>query len=313
MKRTLSLLLPFLLALNAFAQTGNPPQGQRPPQQPGQQQLTMSQEQMQELFRRMNEPPTGDSFEMQEKTCISDGNRIYGEAFFPKAPGRHPAIIMSHGYGGSHSGFYDYIRELVEEGYICYCYDFAGGGRNSRSEGSSKEMSILTERQNLIDVLDMVRSWDNVDKDNIFLLGESQGGCVSAITAPFVADKINAIILAYPALCIADDGFASFKTLDEVPEEYNFMGLTIGKAYYRFFYEDGYDVYDDLAKYKGNVLIVHGTNDSLVKPEYSARAMNVYENAELHLIFGAGHGFQSPEQKELYRGYVRSFLDKNKK
>jgi len=313
MKKILITLAAAMMCICAAAQ----PAGQgRPGGQNGQGANpfgNMTQEQVQEMLRRMNQPPADDSFEMQEKTCISAGNMIYGEAFFPKAPGKHPAIIMSHGYGGSHTGFYDYISELAKEGYICYCYDFAGGGRNSRSEGDSKDMSILTERQNLIDVLEMVLTWDNVDKDNVFLMGESQGGCVSAITAPYVADKINSIVLAYPAFCIADDGFASFKTLDDVPEVYNFMGLNIGKAYYRFFYEDGYDVYDDIVKYKGNVLIVHGTNDSLVKPEYSARAVNVYDNAELHLIFGAGHGFSTPEQKELYRGYVRDFLNRNRK
>ena len=173
-------------------------------------------------------------------------------------------------------------------------------------------MSIFTERQNLKDVIDMVRSWDFVDKKNVFLLGESQGGCVSAITAPYVKKKINAICLTFPALCIPDDGFAMYPTLADVPETVNFMGMNIGKAYYDKFY-DGFDIYKEISGYQGEVLIVHGTEDSLVKPEYSAKASNVYKNCELHMIFGAGHGFYQPQHVELYYNYVMDFLKRHLK
>ena len=32
-------------------------------------------------------PPSDPSYEMQAISCMSDGNKIYGEAFIPKAPG----------------------------------------------------------------------------------------------------------------------------------------------------------------------------------------------------------------------------------
>ena len=34
---------------------------------------------------------------------------------------------------------------------------------------------------------------------------------------------------------------------------------------------------------------------------------------EFHLLFGAGHGFFSPEHRELYFNYVRAFLQQNRK
>lgn len=252
-------------------------------------------------------PPSDPSYEMQQLSCVSAGNKLYGEAFIPKAPGRHPAVIMSHGYGATHHGFYALIDTLAKAGYVCYCYDFAGGSPRSMSEGRTEDMSIFTERQNLVDVLAMVRSWDCVDPDRVYLLGESQGGCVSAITAPQVADQIRAILLIYPAFCIPDDGFALYPTLADVPDTVNFMGMTIGRAYYERFYE-GYDIYQDIAGYQGDVLIVHGTEDCLVKPEYSAKASNVYDHCELHLIFQAGHGFWKPEHRALYHEYVLNFL-----
>ena len=271
----------------------------------------------QPAWRGLGEAPADDSFDMKEIPCMSAGKRIYGEAFFPKAPGKHPAIIFSHGYNGSHIGFYPMIAEFAKEGYVCYCYDFAGGGLRSRSEGSPQEMSIVSERQNLIDVVDMVSGWDQVDKDNIFLLGESQGGCVSGITAPYVADKINAAVLVYPAFCIYDDILALYKTYEEIPEDYTLMGLQIGRKYYECFFKDGLDVYEEIVKYPGKFLILHGTDDGLVKPEYSAKAVTALNAAgrefEFHLLFGAGHGFFSPEHRELYFNYVRDFLEQNRK
>ena len=58
---------------------------------------------------------------------------------------------------------------------------------------------------------------------------------------------------------------------------------------------------------------MHGTEDSLVKPEYSAKASNVYKNCEMHLIFGAGLGFHTPEQSELYHNNVIDYLKRHVK
>ena len=302
MKRILSLLALCAITTSlAYSQPGNSnPFG------------NMTREEIEELFKKMNTPPSDPSYRMEVVGCVSDGNKLYGEAFIPVAPGKHPAVILSHGYGGTHHGFYAMVDKLAKAGYVCYCYDFAGGSPRSQSEGRTEDMSIFTESQNLKDVIDLVRSWSFVDKKNVFLLGESQGGCVSAITAPYVKKRINAIILTFPALCIPDDGFALYPTLADVPETVNFMGMNIGKAYYDKFY-DGYDIYKDIAGYQGNVLIVHGTEDSLVKPEYSAKASNVYDHCELHMIFGAGHGFMKPEHVELYHSYVMDFLKRNLK
>lgn len=280
--------------------------------QPGGNAAEPTPQQMEAIFRRMSVPPEDPAFRREEIALTSAGNRLYGEAFFPVAPGRHPAVIMSHGYNGSHTTFYPIIRELAKEGYVCVCYDFAGGGTRSRSEGDSRQMSIFTERQNLEDVIALVRSWDAVDAGNVFLLGESQGGCVSAITAPYVADRIRAAVLYFPALCIPDDALERYPKYADVPEAHNFMGLDIGRPYYDARFYEGWDIYAEIAQYTGPVLIVHGTNDALVKPEYSARAANVYRDCELHLLFGGGHGVR-PDTQDQYIAYTRDFLARHRK
>ena len=38
-------------------------------------------------------------------------------------------------------------------------------------------------------------------------------------------------------------------------------------------------------------MIVQGTKDTIVKPEYSRQAQRACSNAKLHIIEGAAHGF----------------------
>ena len=100
----------------------------------------MSREEIEELFRKMNTPPPSDpSYCMEEAGCVSGGNKIYGEAFIPLSPGKHPAVILSHGYGGTHSGFYALADRLAKAGYVAYCYDFSGGSPRSREPVCSAE------------------------------------------------------------------------------------------------------------------------------------------------------------------------------
>lgn len=258
---------------------------------------------------RMPQKPTDASFETKDINITSRGKKLYGLAVIPKGgPAKKPAIIMSHGYGGTGQGFWSQMTELGKEGYICLALDLQGGGRmGSQSEGATTEMSIFTEKQNVLDALNEIRTWDCVDTENIFLLGESQGGCVSAILAPEVQDKIKAICLIYPALCIPDDARALYKTKEDIPEVVNFMGMDIGKNYYAPVLD--YDVYSVIPAFEKDVLIVHGTNDQLVKVTYSDKAASLYKNCEYHTIEGGGHGFFG-EQKVTSDKYVSDFLKK---
>ena len=48
---------------------------------------------------------------------------------------------------------------------------------------------------------------------------------------------------------------------------------------------------EQIKAYYGPVLIIHGTKDRIVKPDYSRRAQQAYGNARLCLIDGGAHGF----------------------
>ena len=70
-----------------------------------------------------------------------------------------------------------------------------------------------------------------MDRENLFLLGESQGGCVAGITAPRHRDDIRAMVQYYPAFCIPDDARKRFASGSEIPETYEVFDHKIGRVY----------------------------------------------------------------------------------
>ena len=79
-----------------------------------------------------------------------------------------------------------------------------------------------------IAVMDYVRALPYVNKDNIFLMGCSQGGFVSVLVAAKNKYPIKKLCLFYPALCIPDDARAGKMMMakfdpNNVPELLNYF------------------------------------------------------------------------------------------
>ncbi len=240
----------------------------------------------------------------EEKKISFDKNEIYGKLYVPKN-GRdvHPAVILSHGFNSAGSDMEDVAMYLAENGIAAYTYDFRGGSTRSKSSGRSKDMSILTEQEDLREVIDTISSLDFCDSDNIYLYGESQGGFVSALTGAEIPEKIAGMFLVYPAFCIPDDWLG--KNPDELEGTFNFMGLDISRKFF-----DGvprYDVFEHVKKFTNPVLIFHGDNDNVVNLSYSERLVKCFPNARLTVVKGAGHGFSEADRLTLKKAIVEFF------
>ena len=258
---------------------------------------------------KMPELPYGDTFTTEEYHLQSQGNDVFGMRFIPKDENqKHPVVIMSHGYNGDPVLFYELCNRLANNGYICYFFDFPGGSIRTRSQGNSKKMSLRTEQQNLTDIIHNIMNWDNVDKQHIFLVGESQGGIVSALTAAHEKENIKAIALMYPAFSIPIGAQHSYRKAEDVPEEQEVMNLKLGRKYYADILD--MNVYQEISAFEGDVLIVHGDKDTLVPLEYSEKAMPHYKHAELKVIPGAPHGFYLPNDMKVNADYIQEFLQK---
>lgn len=247
---------------------------------------------------------------IEELYAIRDGNQIYGVVYISQNAGEQmPAVIFSHGFGGNYQVGTQYAEALAEKGYVVYCFDFCGGSPESRSDGSTLEMSIFTEQADLEAVIAMFQNLDYVDRNNLFLMGTSQGGAVSAITAAEHKEEIKGMILLYPAFCLVDQTKERFDSVEDIPNTYFSLWMTVGQAYAENLLD--YDIYNAISEYEKDVLILHGDADSIVPLSYSEKALEVYSSARLEVFPGGGHGFHGEDAQRAIN-FMLEYLDSHR-
>ncbi|MDE5818874.1 MAG: lysophospholipase [Lachnospiraceae bacterium] len=248
--------------------------------------------------------------------CVREGLTIRGMEFRPQ--GDHlPIAIICHGFMANYKTVVHYAKAFAEAGYASYCFDFIGGSvMMSKSDGKTTDMSVITETRDLECVIEYTQNLEYTDEKEIVLMGCSQGGFVAALTAAKLKEKIAGLILFYPALCIPDDAragkmmFAKFDPAN-VPEMFYCGPMKLGTCYVSDVLN--MDPYEEIKEYAGPVLIVHGSNDKIVKTDYIERACEVYrkrdskEKVTLHIIEKGNHGF-SKKHDQIAIGYIKEFI-----
>lgn len=234
----------------------------------------------------------------QVLTIPSGDHTIYGELLMPKGiDGKLPTVIVSHGLNSCGKNAEKLVgMSLAMSGFAVYCFDFFGGNIHSKSGGKMWEMSVFTEQDDLNAVIDRIKTLDAIDPDKLFLLGESQGGFVTAITAAQRPEDIRAVIEYYPAFCIPEDAAARHGSVENIPEREKFGGSLLGRIYSEGLID--YDVFEAIRSYSGPVLIIHGDKDKVVDISYGRRAAEVYEHAEFVCQPGEIHGFTGKGRKK---------------
>jgi len=235
-----------------------------------------------------------------------DGYMISGELLKPEGEtGRLPLVIMSHGFGRNRGDERPYAQSVLEKGIAVYIYDFIGGGPDIKSDGDMTEMSVLTEAQDLMAVVDAMVVRDDIDPQNIILLGTSQGGFVSAYVAAKLSRDIRGLILLYPAFVLQDDCRDRHPD-GNYPAKDKIMGLTVGRVYY----EDAtsFDIFDVITNYRKDTLIIHGDADVIAPLSYSYRAQAALAKCMVQVLPGAGHGFEDEDLDEAC-ALIGNFLD----
>ena len=267
------------------------------------------------------------SLTRQAFTCSRGSLRLRGTLFRPAEGERFPVAVVSHEFMANRLFTMRYARLLASLGYAAFCYDFSGGCIVGASEGKTTDMTVFTEMEDLRAVIAHAKAQPYADPDRLLLMGCSQGGLVTALTAAEPDVQAEAIILFYPALSIPDDArkgsmmSARFDPSD-IPETMRCGPMKLGRGYAETVLE--LDPFSVIRGYRGDVLLVHGNADTLVDISYSRRAFDAYRAAAgaalhageiaampkiaLHEIDGAGHIFTRPKHNQEALRAVKDFL-----
>lgn len=239
----------------------------------------------------------------------SNGNALRGFIMKPEGKGPYPTVIVSHGFAANFMTTRSYAKVFVEKGYCAFIYDFPGAG-NGISGGDTTKMSVLTEKEDLLNLLDYVKQQDYVDRDRITLAGCSQGGFVSALAAAEREEEIERLIMYYPALCIPDDArrgvmITAHIDPENIPETYRAINVKLGRPYAAD--AQKLDPYKEICTFSKPVFIVHGKEDFLVKIDYSRKAAELYPDCVLKEVHG-DHGFRIMGKRASDK-LTRKYLD----
>jgi dienelactone hydrolase len=245
-------------------------------------------------------------------TCslwVENGDRlIYGVLSCPvQASQRMPIAIVSHGFNGTHYFAKDYFAPLAEQGWMTYTFDFPCGSTRSRSDSNTMNMSILDEQSDLRAIVNYFRRQPYVDPNRIMLIGECQGGLVSALTAAQMNKEVSHLVLIYPALCIPDNWNEKYPKVEDIPDTTRMWNVPLGRRYFKEV--RSIDPFKTMNKFQKPVLIIQGDADKVVRMKDSERAVKAYKNARLHVIPGAGHGFKPEERKDAIE-QIKAFIKK---
>ncbi len=227
-----------------------------------------------------------------------------------------PIAIVSHGFMAFQDTVCQYAKALAEIGYAAYCFDFCGGSVvKGKSDGKTTDMSVLTEVKDLEAVIEYAKQQSYTDETKVLLMGCSQGGFVSALTAAKHREDISKLVMFYPAFCIPDDAragkmmFAQFDPAN-IPDIVPCGPMKLGRCYV----EDviRMNPYEEINDYQGDVLIVHGTKDNIVNMTYIEEAFDTYmgnksgNKVNLKIVEGGGHGFSKKHDKVAIQ-YLKEF------
>ncbi|MBN1923436.1 MAG: alpha/beta hydrolase [Nanoarchaeota archaeon] len=210
-------------------------------------------------------------------------------------------FILCHGFRGNKN--YPLLtklcKDLNEEGYDCFRFDFSGNGE---SEGLFGHAGLIKERSDLLSVIKHFKKYENV-----FLFGHSMGGAVCIITAGSVKRVKGVVVLnslVLPTISFKDSSLEynpSVLFAKKEEEAYNPRVITknfVEKALVNFnefvnnnvlhksFFEQAKtDVTDYAEKLKKPLLIIHSKKDELIPLSHAEYLHNQNpENSRLVII-----------------------------
>ena len=216
-------------------------------------------------------------------------------------------LVFFHGFTGNKSEhayhFRNFSRIISKDGYASIRMDFSGNGE---SDGEFYDFTYDTMISEAKQMIDYAFKLDGVKK--VSLLGFSMGGAVASIMSSVYGNRLSKVILWSAAANIKDHIKKYYETGVKLDNGNSMHGnFELSKEMYETI--DKCEPMKGIEKFTNPVLLCHGRSDLCIDYMYSMRYAVIYKNALVHIIDGAGHGYDKvEEQKELY-GKSLEFLN----
>ncbi|WP_262380903.1 alpha/beta hydrolase [Bacillus infantis] len=213
---------------------------------------------------------------------------------------RYPLVIICHGFTGSRIGvdrlFVKTSNRLTADGYLVLRFDYEGCGESPGEYGETGLPDLLEQT---LSAVDFAMKLEYADPHSISLIGHSLGGAV-AVLAAAKDDRIRKLIIwsasAKPYQDIVSIvGSEKIKALDK-GASLDYLGYQLTEKYFSSLKR--YEPLDELAAYRSDVLIVHGTADQDIPVSHSGRYAEEFRkrkegSCSLHYVTGACHTYSA--------------------
>ncbi len=113
--------------------------------------------------------------------------RIDTSFFTPADGGRHPAVLLAHGFGGSKDDMTGQAEQLARHGYAVLTWSARGFGRSSGAIGLDAPDREVADARRLVDWLGHRRDvlQDGPDDPRVGVAGASYGGALALLAAGY--------------------------------------------------------------------------------------------------------------------------------
>jgi dipeptidyl aminopeptidase/acylaminoacyl peptidase len=258
---------------------------------------------MERLFyypmRGRTDPPTHMAGAESVWFHSADGTRLHGwfiPAGGPALVERIPTILHVHGNAGnieSHVGFTEY---LPAAGFNLFIFDYRGYGQ---SEGHARRRGPLIADSRA--ALDAALARSDVNPSRVGLYAQSLGGAIG-LNVMAQRPEIKAAVI--------ESSFASWRDMAASAVGGKKPG-PISRLVASVLIRDDHRADDAVARIDRPILLIHGTDDSVIPVTHSRRLAEAGPTAQLVEIAGGDHNslrWTNPEVEQLTIDFFRKHL-----
>jgi uncharacterized protein len=246
---------------------------------------------------------------MEHAITIRAGeNELAAALHYPTGPAREtskhrercPLLIICHGFISSRIGvnrlFVKAARRFSEQGYLVLRFDYGGCGESTGDYGAGGLDTLIDETRS---VLDYACGLDIVDISRISAIGHSLGGAVAVLTAARDS-RIKSLVLwaavAHPhhdiVRIVGKDEYLRAKPHTPIDHQ----GYLLTKSFFDSMAK--HHPLEQLRKFSGDVLLVHGKADEVIPVDYATLYRQMFwlrsnGQCDMELVDEADHTFSS--------------------